>query len=153
MYLKSQKGDENGNYRGILLLNTKTIFYKKTDEWYIEWQRVTTKDNEWQRVVQQVIKNGTMGDKEQQRVTTSGRTSDNERHRMTTSDNEWYNEWQQVVQRVIKSGTTGDKEWQRVTKNGNEWQWVRAVVQQITTAHYTLKNRWLPSFQWQKEMH
>ena len=36
MYLKSQKGDENGNYRGILLLNTKAIFYKKTDDWYIE---------------------------------------------------------------------------------------------------------------------
>ena len=30
------------------------IVYKKTDEWYIEWQRVvqqvTTNDNEWQRV-------------------------------------------------------------------------------------------------------
>ena len=83
MYLKSQKGDENGKYRGTLLLNTKTIVYKKTDEWYIEWQRVTTKDNEWQRVVQQVIKNGTMGDKERQRVTTSG----------TTSDSKWYSEW------------------------------------------------------------
>ena len=25
----------------------KKIVYKKTDEWYIEWQRVTTNDNEW----------------------------------------------------------------------------------------------------------
>ena len=72
------------------------IIYKKTDEWYIEWQRevqrVTTSDNEWQRVVQ--------------RVTTSS----------TTSDNEW-----RVVQRI----TTRDKEWQRVvqqvTMNDNEW--------------------------------
>ena len=52
----------------------KNIIYKKKDEWYIEWQRVTTNDNEWQR------------------VTTSGTTSS------TTSDSEWYNEWQRVVQ-------------------------------------------------------
>ena len=65
------------------------IVYKKTDEWYIEWQRVTmsgaANDNEWQRVVQ----------------------------RMTTSDNEWYNEWQRVVQRVTKS----DNEWHWLTAN------------------------------------
>ena len=50
------------------------IVYKKTDEWYIEWQRVTTSgtsDNEWQR------------------VTTSGTTSHNEWQRVTTSDNGW----------------------------------------------------------------
>ena len=41
-----------------------TIFYKKTDEWYIESQRVTTNDNEWY--------------KEWQRMTTSVTTSDNE---------------------------------------------------------------------------
>ena len=42
------------------------IVYKKTDEWYIEWQRVIMSDNEdskwyneWQRVVQQVTKSGT----------------------------------------------------------------------------------------------
>ena len=39
------------------------IIYKKKDEWYIEWQRMTTNDNEWQRVAM------------------SG----------TTSENEWYN--------------------------------------------------------------
>ena len=38
-----------------------SIVYKKTDEWYIELQRVTTNDNEWQQVVQ----------------------------RMTTADNKW----------------------------------------------------------------
>ena len=62
-----------------------TIFYKKTDEWYIESQRLqrmtasgTTSDNEWQRVVQ----------------------------RVTTNDSEWYNEWQ----RMTASGTTSDNE-------------------------------------------
>ena len=43
-----------------------TIVHKKTDEWYIEWQRVTT----------------------------SGTTSDNEWQRVIGNDNEWYNEWQ-----------------------------------------------------------
>ena len=86
--------------------------------------RVTTSDNEWQR------------------VTTSGKTNDNEWYnewqRMATSDNEW----QQVVQQVTKS----ENEWQRVTTNGNEGQQVRAVVQWMKTAQYTLKNGWLPSF-------
>ena len=36
-----------------------TIVYKKTDEWYIESQRVTTTDDGWQR------------------MTTSGTTNDN----------------------------------------------------------------------------
>ena len=49
--------------------------YKKTEEWYIEWQRVPTNDNEWQRVVQ--------------RVKTSNTTKDNEWQRITTSGNEW----------------------------------------------------------------
>ena len=56
------------------------IVYKKTDEWYMKRQRVTTSgttnDNEWQRVVQRVTMNATM------------------------SDNEWYNEWKRLVQRM-----------------------------------------------------
>ena len=51
------------------------IVYKKTDEWYIEWQRVTksgtTRDNKWQRV--------TTNDKKWQRVA----------QRVTTNANEW----------------------------------------------------------------
>ena len=58
---------------------------EKTDECYIEWQRVTTNDNEWQRVVQRV----TTDDNEWQRVTTNGATSDKE--------------WQWGIQRVTKS--------------------------------------------------
>ena len=58
------------------------IVYKKTDERYIEWQRVATNDNEWynewQRVVQPVA------------------TSDNEWQQMTMSDSKW----QKGVQRV-----------------------------------------------------
>ena len=99
----------------------REIIYKKTDEWYIEWRRVTTNDIEWYNKLQ----------------------------RMTMSDNEWYNERQGVVQWMTKN----DNEWQRVTKNGNEWQRVRAVVQRMKTAQYTSKNGWLPSFQWQKEIH
>ena len=65
------------------------IVYKKTDEWYIEWQRVTTSgttsDSEWYN--------------EWQWMTASG----NEWERMTKSDNEW--------QGMTTSGTTNDNEW------------------------------------------
>ena len=81
------------------------IVSKKTDEWYIEWQRMTNSDNEWCN--------------EWQWMTTSDNESYNEWQRMTTSDNEW----QHVVRRVTKS----ENEWQRVRTNGNEWQQVRAV--------------------------
>ena len=54
---------------GILFSCDYEIVYKKTDEWYIEWQQVTTNDNEWQQVAQQMI----------------------------TSDNEWHNEWQRAT--------------------------------------------------------
>ena len=98
----------------------------------------TTSDNEWYNKWQQMIMSGTTKDKEWQRV--------------TANDNE--------QQRVITSGTTSDKsdsewytEWQQVATNGNEWQWVTAVVQQMKTVQYTLKNGWLPSFQWQKQIH
>ena len=48
------------------------MVYKKTDEWYIEWQRVATNE-EWQRVAT----SGTTSDNEWQRVTACG-TSDKE---------------------------------------------------------------------------
>ena len=68
------------------------IVYKKTDEWYIEWQRVTT--------------SGTTSDNEWQRVTTSGTTSDKEWQRMTTSVTTSDNEWQPVA--------SNEEKWQRV---------------------------------------
>ena len=106
------------------------IVYKKTDEWYIEWQRGTTNDNDWQQMVQRVTTNDNEWYKEWQQMT----TSDNEWQRVvswvTNSDNEWYNEWQ------------------RVTTNGNVWQRVTAVVQLMQTAQYASKNGWLPSIQW-----
>ena len=46
------------------------IAYKKTDEWYNEWQRVTTSDNEWQRV--------TKNNNEWQRMTASDKTNEYE---------------------------------------------------------------------------
>ena len=54
---------------------------------------------------------------------------------------EWYIEWQGVT----TSGTKSKNEWQRVATNGNEWQQMRAVVQQMKTAQCTSKNGWLPS--------
>ena len=36
-----------------------TIVYKKTDEWYNEWQQVTTNENEWYNKWQQVTTSGT----------------------------------------------------------------------------------------------
>ena len=41
----------------------------KDNEWYNEWQRVTTNDNKWQRV--------TASGKKWQRVTASGKTNEN----------------------------------------------------------------------------
>ena len=53
----------------------KAIVYKKTDKWYVEWQRETT----------------------------SGTASDNKWIRVATNDNEWYNEWQRMTQTVTTS--------------------------------------------------
>ena len=48
------------------------VVYKKTDEWYIEWHRMTTSGttngNEWQRVIQRVAQQVTINDKKWQRV-------------------------------------------------------------------------------------
>ena len=64
---------ETTNESEIFGLQTLQILYKKTDEWYIEWQRVvqrvTANDNMWQG------------------MTLSGRRN----------DNDWYNEWEQVT--------------------------------------------------------
>ena len=61
------------------IIHASSIVYKKTDEWYIEWQRVTTSgttsynnDNEWQWVY-------------------------SEWQRIKTSDNEWQGAVQQVT--------------------------------------------------------
>ena len=71
--------------------STQMIVYKKTDEWYIEWQRMTTSgttnDNEWYN--------------EWKRVTTSG-----------TSDKKWYRKWTLM--------TTSNKKWQRMTAS-DKW--------------------------------
>ena len=61
--------------------NDPMVVYKRTDKWYIEWQRMTTSGtacgNEWQRVATSV----TTSDNEWQRMV-------NEWQQMTTSDNE-----------------------------------------------------------------
>ena len=84
----------------------RKIVYKKTADWYIEWQGVTTNGN---------------------RVTASDNEWYKEWEWMKTSDNEWQrvvNKWQ----RVTASSTTSDNEWyneqQQVTTNDNERQWI-----------------------------
>ena len=87
-----------------------SIVYKKTDEWYIEWQRVATSgtksDNKWYKEWQQVVQRVTTNDNEWQRVVQQVTTK-----RMTTNGTKWYNEWQRV--------TTSDIEWREVTTSGN----------------------------------
>ena len=60
-------------------IKVNTIVYKKTDEWYIEWQRV----------VQLVTTSGTTSDKEWQGVTTSHKEWQRVVQRVTTNVNEW----------------------------------------------------------------
>ena len=70
----------------------KSIVHKKTDDSYIDWQRVTTivatSDNEWLRMVQWVA------------------TNDNKRQQVTANENEWQqikmndSKWQRMVQRI-----------------------------------------------------
>ena len=76
-----------------------SIVYKKTGEWYIEQQRMTTSDNESQWVVQRITTSGTTNHNEWQRVI----------QRVTTNGNEW----QQVVQWM----TTNESEWEQVKEN------------------------------------
>ena len=95
----------------LTLKNTiykKQIVYKKTDEWYNEWQRVTTSgttsDNEWQRVVKS-------------RLFIKRQTSD------TSSNNKWYNKRQWVtmydnVWQRMTTITTSENKWQQVTASG-----------------------------------
>ena len=88
------------------------IVYKKTDEWYIEWQQVTKIDNEWQRII------------------TSGATNDNEWYdewqRMTTNDNKW----QQVVQEM----KTNDTEQGQVKESHFGFR-IKQYMQCITTIY------------------
>ena len=67
----------------------KGIVYKKTDEWYIEWQRVldqvTTSYNEWKRMTTSGTTNGSVW----QRVVLWVKTSDNKWQRKTTNVNKW----------------------------------------------------------------
>ena len=40
------------------------IVYKKTDEWYIDWQQMTASDNEWYNELQRMTTRGAASDKE-----------------------------------------------------------------------------------------
>ena len=81
----------------------ESIFYKKINEWYIEWQQVTTSDNEWYN--------------EWQRITTSDNKWQKAVQRIAASDSEWqqmtmsYSEWQQVVKRMKTVQYTSKNGW------------------------------------------
>ena len=76
------------------------IVYKKTDELYIEWQRVvqrvTRSDNEWHRVVQRMTTISTTSDNEWYSEWQPMKKTSNEWQREKTNDKEWYNEWKQM---------------------------------------------------------
>ena len=106
----------------------ESIFYKKINEWYIEWQQVTTSDNEWYN--------------EWQRITTSDK-----------NDNEWYNECQREVtsDRKWQRGTANDNKWQEVTARGktNEngtihiEEWMIAIFSVTDSRDWWLQLEWL----------
>ena len=101
------------------------ITYKKIDEWYIEWQRMTTSENGGTTSVQRVITNDNEWERVVLRVRMSGNEWYNEWQWMTTSDNEW--------QRATTSGITSDNKWQWVTTSDNKWQWVTVSDSSGTT--------------------
>ena len=72
----------------------KTNDHWKTDEWYVEWQRVTTNDSKWQGVAQ----------------------------RVTARDNECYSKWQRMItsDNGWQEMTASNKKWQCVTYNDSE---------------------------------
>ena len=101
------------------------IVYKKTDEWYIEWQRMTKSDNEWYNEWQRMTTSDNEWYNEWQRVT----SNDSKWQRMTTSDNEWCKKWR----RVTTSNTTSDNERQQIAMSDREWQqWYSQWKRHIT---------------------
>ena len=89
------------------------IVYKKTEEWYIEWQRVTTNDNEWYNEWQRMTKS-----------VTSGATSDKELRRVIQRVTTISNEWQRATA-VVQSMKTA----QYTSKNGwlPSFQWQKQM--------------------------
>ena len=73
-----ENGGKGRNYSEIYIFVIKfelfnKIVYEKTDECYIEWQRVTMNDNDWYNGRQQM----TTSENEWQRMTTSGTANEN----------------------------------------------------------------------------
>ena len=86
------------------------IVYKKADEWYIEWQRVTKNDNAWKRITT----SGAASDKEWQQVIQQVATSDNKQQWVTESDSSGttnengtvhFKEWMIAVLSMTKTDT------------------------------------------------
>ena len=93
-------------------LHTDVIVYKKTDEWYIEWQRVTTNDIEWYNKWQRVVQRVTTNDSKWQRVTTSDKKWQRVIQRVTASDNKWQWVWASDSSGTTnENGTVDFKDW------------------------------------------
>ena len=84
------------------IYHNEMIVYKKTDEWNIQIQRVTTSstisDNKWQGMVQRITT-----------LTTIGTTSDNEWQRVQTNGNDWCSKWQHMITCGTTKKTTESK--------------------------------------------
>ena len=107
------------------------IVYKKEDEWYLGWQRVTmsdaTTENEWQWVTMN-------GNEWHQRVVqwvTTRTTKDSNWQLVTMTDNEW----QRVVQRITTSGTTNES-------NKSDFRFQNETIMQCKTTIYSAKSFW-----------
>ena len=117
------------------------IVHKKTDGWYIKWQRV----------VQRVTKSGNEWQREVQRMTMGGTTSG------TTNGNEWCNEWKQMrvilgfrmkqlcnvkVQYIIYSATSFWKYnfKQNFSRNSHRRCCIKKLL--LAILQYSLENTW-----------
>ena len=107
----------------LQVLLIESIFYKKTDWWYNEWQRVTTSDNEWQRITT---------------IDKIDNESYNECQRVSTSDNEW--QWV----------TKNNNKWQWVTASGetNENGTIHIKKWMIAIFSVTTSREWWPQLEW-----
>ena len=98
------------------------IVYKLTDEWYIQWQRMTssgtTNDNDWYNKWQRVVQNIT--------------TNDNEWQKMKMSDSEW----QRAIKRM-KTYKNGFKLKQKTNLVPEEFHSI--FMQYVTTIYSAIE--------------
>ena len=80
------------------------IVYKKTDEWYIEWQRVTTNNNEWYNEWERMTASDTASDNKWQQIAMRERASDSS-GAMNENDTVHFKEWIIAILSMTKTDT------------------------------------------------